>query len=77
MPLIVITSANHDAVNPAGKPVATPIPVASVVVCVISVKAVFTHKVGVLEAKPAVIVAVTIIVPVALTVPQPPVVVTV
>ena len=42
------------AVTPAGKPVAVPIPVATVVVCVILVKAVFWHKVGVLDAAPAV-----------------------
>ena len=62
-----------DAVTPAGKPVAVPIPVANVVVWVISVKTVLIHKVGVVEAAPAVILGVTVIVPVADTVPQPPV----
>ena len=61
------------AVTPAGKPVAVPMPVAPVVVCVILVKAVLIHKVGVLDAAPAVLFAVTVIVPVAFTVPQPPV----
>ena len=61
------------AVTPVGKPVAVPIPVAPVVVLVIFVKTVFIHKVGVLEADPAVLLGVTIIVPVAFTEPQPPV----
>ena len=61
------------AVTPVGKPVAVPIPIAPVVVCVIFVKAVLIHKVGVDEAAPAVLAAVTVIVPVAFTLPQPPV----
>jgi len=48
-------------------------PVASVVVCVIAVNAVLIHKVGVVDAAVTVMLAVTVIVPVALTVPQPPV----
>ena len=40
-------------VTPAGNPVAVPIPVAPVVACVIAVKAVLIHKVGVEEAAPA------------------------
>ena len=62
-----------DAVTPAGNPVAAPIPVAPVVAWVILVNAVLIHKVGVEEAAPAVLAGVTIIVPVALTLPQPPV----
>ena len=62
----------HAAVTPAGRPVAAPIPDAPVVVCVILVKTVLTQSVGVEEAAPAVFAGVTIIVPVALTVPQPP-----
>ena len=51
-----------------------PIPVAPVVVCVIEeIKAVFIQSVGVEEAAPAVFAAVTLIVPVAFTLPQPPV----
>lgn len=78
MPLIVITFAAHVADTPVGKPLApdTPlldIPVAKVVTCVIFVKGVLIHKVGVEEAAAAVLFAVTVIVPVALTVPQPPV----
>ena len=73
VPLIVIVLPAHAAVTPAGKPVAVPIPVAPVVVCVIFVKAVLIQRVGLLEAAPAVLFAVTAIVPVASTLPQPPV----
>ena len=48
------------AVTPAGKPVAVPIPVAPVVVWVILVNAALTHKVGVLDAAPAVLAGVTV-----------------
>ena len=61
------------AVTPDGKPVAVPIPVAPVVAWVILVKAVLIHKVGVDEPAPAVLFGVTVIVPVAFTLPQPPV----
>ncbi len=62
------------AVTPAGKPVAVPMLVAFVVVWVILVKAVLIHKVGVLDAAPAVgTPACTLIVPVAFALPQPPV----
>jgi hypothetical protein len=60
------------AVTPAGKPIAVPIPVAPVVAMVIVVKAVLIHKVGVELAAAAVFIE-TVIVPVAFTVPQPPV----
>ena len=60
------------AVTPAGKPVAVPMPVALVVVWVILVKVVLVHKVCVLDAAPAVLML-TVIVPVAFTLPQPPV----
>ncbi len=73
VPLIVIVLLDHAAVTPDGKPVAEPMPVAPVVVCVISVRAVLIHKVGVEEAAPAVFKAVTVIVPVASTLPHPPV----
>ena len=46
---------------------------APVVVCVIFVKAVLIHKVGDDEAAETVLSGVTVIVPVAFTVPQPPV----
>ena len=60
------------AVTPVGKPVAVPIPVAPVVVWVIAVSAVLIHTVEVLEAAVTDLFGVTVIVPVAFTVPQPP-----
>ena len=44
------------AVTPPGNPLAEPIPVAPVVAIVISVRAVFIHKVGLDDAVPAVLV---------------------
>ena len=73
VPLIVITSEDQAAPTPAGNPVAVPIPVAPVVACVIFVNSVLIHSVGVLDDAPAVLSGVTVIVPVAFTVPQPPV----
>ena len=73
VPDIVISSDDQDALTPDGKPVAEPIPVAPVVAWVISVNAVLIHNVGVLDATPAVLSAVTVIVPVAFTLPHPPV----
>ena len=70
---MVIRFEAQAAVTPVGKPDAVPIPVAPVVVCVIFVKAVLIQSVGTEEAAPAVFAAVTVIVPVALTLPQPPV----
>ena len=69
----------HEAETPAGNPVAVPIPVARVVTCVISVKGVLIHKVGVEEGASATMLGVTVIVPVMVFVPpvQPPVIVTV
>ena len=55
VPLIVIVLEAHAAVTPAGNPVAVPIPVAPVVVCVIFVKALLTQSVGDEEAAPTVI----------------------
>ena len=63
----------QDAVTPAGSPEAVPIPVAPVVVCVIAVSVVLMHRVGVEEAAPTVLPGVTVMIPVAFTVPQPPV----
>ena len=68
----------HVAETPPGKPLApaTPsllMPVAPVVVWVIAVNAVLIHNVGVDDGAPAVLAGVTMIVPVAFTVPQPPV----
>ena len=73
VPLIVIVLDAKTAVTPDGNPVAAPIPVAPVVAWVILVKAVLMHKVGDDEAAPAVLFGVTVIVPVAFTLPQPPV----
>ena len=78
VPLIVIVLDDHVALTPAGKPFApdTPlfdIPVAPVVVWVILVNAVLIHSVGDDDAAPAVLFAVTVIVPDAFTLPQPPV----
>ena len=69
---MVIVLDAHAAVTPAGKPVAVPIPVAPVVVWVILVKAVLILKVGLELATPTVLSADTFIVPVALTLPEPP-----
>ena len=70
---MVITLANQDAVTPAGSPAAAPIPVAPVVAIVILVSTVLIQSVGVEDGAPAVLAGVTVIVPVALTAPQPPV----
>ena len=56
----MIVFANHAALTPAGKPDATPMPVAPVVVWVILVNAVLIHKVGLEEAAPTVLFAVTV-----------------
>ena len=61
------------AVTPDGNPVEVPMPVAPVVAWVMLVKTVLIHKVGDDEAAPAVLFGVTMIVPVAVTLPQPPV----
>ncbi len=70
---MVIVFEAHAAVTPAGKAVAVPIPVAPVVVWVMAVKGVLIHKVGLELAALTLLFADTIMVPVALTVPQPPV----
>ena len=62
MPVILIVFEDHVALTPAGKPFApeTPslaIPVAPVVVCVIAVKTVLTHNVGVEDGKLTVFIA--------------------
>ena len=69
---MVIVLEAHAAVTPAGKAVAVPIPVAPVVVWVMAVKAVFILKVGLELAAPAVLSADTFMVPVAFTLPEPP-----
>ena len=71
VPEIVIVLLAQAAVTPAGKPVGVPIPVAPAVVCVMFVKVVLIQSVGVDEAAPAALVGVTIMVPVAATLPHP------
>ena len=56
---MVIVFDAHDAVTPAGNPVAAPMPVAPVVVCVMAVSGLLMQSEGVEEA--------------ALTVPHPPI----
>ena len=73
VPEIVIVLADQDAVTPVGRPVAVPIPLAPVVVYVIAVRAVLIHCDGVEEAAPTVLSGVTVMVPVAFTLPQPPI----
>lgn len=72
VPLIVIVLDAQVVINPAGKPIGAPMPVAPVVLWVIFVKAVLMHNVGADEAAPAVLTGLTIIVPIALPFPQPP-----
>ena len=72
VPLIVTTLAAHDPVTPAGRPVKVA-PFAPVVPYVILVIAVLIQTVGVDEGPLAVLDVMTVIVPVALTLPQPPV----
>ena len=70
---MVITFADHAAETPVGSPVAVPIPVALVVVWVIFVNAVLMQSVGVEDATPTEFTGVTVIVPVAIKLPQPPI----
>ena len=71
---MVMVLAAKDAVTPAGNPVGAPIPVAPVVAIVIlGEMAVFTQSVGLDDGAPAVLFGDTVIVPVAFTLPQPPV----
>ncbi len=75
---MVIVPEPHVAETPTGKPLAPETPaleisVAPVVVWVILVSAVLMQRVGVEDAAPAVLAAVTLMVPVAFTDPQPPV----
>ena len=60
MPLIVMVFDAHTAVTPTGSPVAVPIPVAPVVVCVIAVSEVLIHSVGVDDAKLTVLIGDTV-----------------
>ena len=73
MPLIVIVFPDHAADTPAGKPVGVPIPVAPVVVCVILGDKVVLIQRFVVIPEVTVFDGVTVIVPIALKLPQPPV----
>ena len=73
IPLIIIVLANQVAVIPGGKFVAIPIPEAPVVVCVIVVSVLLIQIEGEVEVGITVLFGVTVMVPVALNVPQPPV----
>ena len=73
VPEMVIVFEDQAADTPEGKPVAAPIPVAFVVVCVMFVINVLTHTLGDEEAAEADAVNETVIVPVAFTAPHPPV----
>ena len=74
----MIVLAAQCADTPAGNPLAPATPsldiaVAPVVAIVILVSAVLIHSVGVDEGAPAVLLGVTVMVPVAFMEPQPPV----
>ena len=69
---MVIVSEDQLAVTPGGRPAAEPIPVAPEVLCVKFVNNVPVHKVAE-EAGLKVLTEITVMVPVALTLPQPPV----
>lgn len=73
VPFKVIELDAQLAFTPLGNPKGTPIPVAPVVAWVTVGIAVFTHTDGLVEGTPAVLMAVTVMVPVAFTLPQPPV----
>ena len=72
---MVIILLAQAAVTPVGNPVAVPMPVALVVACVIFDKAVLADSVGVVDAAAAeqAGVPLTVILPIAFTLPQPPV----
>lgn len=70
---MVMVLAAHEAETPAGNPEGAPIPVAPVVVWVISGIAVLIQTDGAEEAAVTVLSGVTVIVPVANNVLQPPV----
>lgn len=74
---MVMVFGAQAAVTPAGNPVAVPMPVAPVVLCVIGVSAALMHTMGVDDATPAVLISDTFMVPFALMFPHPPVSVTV
>jgi len=70
---MVITLFAQEAVTPAGRPIGVPIPVAPVVEMVMEVSVVLMQSVGEDEGVPAVLSGFTVMLPVAFTLPQPPV----
>lgn len=78
VPLIVMVPPAQCADTPAGRPFAPDTPsldiaVAPVVLIVMAVRTVLIQRVGVEDGAPAVLFALTVMVPVAFTAPQPPV----
>jgi hypothetical protein len=73
VPLILTVLAVHNAVTPSGRPVAAPIPIAPVVARTIGVSGVLMQRLTVDSDAATVFVGFTMMVPVADTVPQPPV----
>ena len=71
LPLKVIVFDAHVTVTPAGNPVATPMPVAPVVDCVRLIGVLIQSVV--VATVDAVLFGVTVMVPVAFIVPQPPI----
>ena len=69
---MIMVFGDQLAVTPAGNPTGAPIPVAPNVVCVILGSNVPTHKVGLAEGAPAVLLVTTVIIPVALPLGQSP-----
>ena len=72
VPLIEIILEAQVAITPAGRPIAVPIPVAPIVVCVIAVKDELIHTVGVEDGALTILSGRTMITPTALSRPQPP-----
>ena len=73
VPLMVIILLAQATDTPVGRPVVAPIPAAPVVLCVILVRAVLIHRVGVDEGVPTEFKGLTVIAPVVLILPHPPV----
>ena len=72
MPIILSTLADQMAVNPSGKPVAAPIPVAPVVLNDVFPSTVLTHTELIDEADAMVLTGLTVMVPVAFKRSHPP-----
>ena len=72
MPIILSTLDDQMAVNPAGKPEDSPIPVAPVVLNEVFPSTVLTHTVLIADVDSTVFIGLTVIVPVAFKVSQPP-----